>query len=196
VQRNIESYYLTNGWYYDRRKNYYKNEGKDPSKIISIPFLGAAVTAMGLSRPDLARGKPSSLLKSNEYYEQVFDPRIHLMIYLWAAKTQRRVDIFLHSEAAGATASQRNNLKFHLSTLLVTRSLGRVARRPQELHELAERDLSPSDEHLTEIFRCLTEWADEYLAGRTATLETASKSQHFTIFLLERAAVSRGGPLA
>ena len=28
VQRQIENYFLTKGWYYDRRKNFYKNDGK------------------------------------------------------------------------------------------------------------------------------------------------------------------------
>jgi hypothetical protein len=54
VQRQIEDYFLSNGWYYDRRKNLYKNDGKDAKRIVGIPFLGAAVTAMGLARPDIS----------------------------------------------------------------------------------------------------------------------------------------------
>ncbi|WP_345982689.1 AIPR family protein [Streptomyces sp. DSS69] len=78
VQRNIENYFLTQGWYYDRRKGYYKNDGKDPSKIVSIQFVGASVTAMGLARPDKSRGKPSSLLKNDDDYRLVFNSTIDL----------------------------------------------------------------------------------------------------------------------
>ena len=78
MQRQIENYFLTKGWYYDRRKNFYKNDGKEISKIVGIPFLGAAVTAMGLARPDKSRGKPSSLLKNDDDYKQVFSPSIDL----------------------------------------------------------------------------------------------------------------------
>ncbi len=91
VQRQIENYFLTKGWYYDRRKNFYKNDGKDVARIVGIPFLGAAVTAMGLARPDKSRGKSSSLLKNDDDYRQVFNPAIELEIYLWAAKLLDRV---------------------------------------------------------------------------------------------------------
>ncbi|QTR05395.1 AIPR family protein, partial [Saccharothrix algeriensis] len=43
VQRKIEAHFASAGWYYDRRKNYYRNIGKSPDRIISIPLLGQAV---------------------------------------------------------------------------------------------------------------------------------------------------------
>ncbi len=36
IHRNIEDYLKTNGYFYDRKKNFYKNQGKPVSKIISI----------------------------------------------------------------------------------------------------------------------------------------------------------------
>jgi hypothetical protein len=140
VQRNIENYLLTKNWYYDRRKNFYKNEGKDPSRIVSISTLGAAMTAMGLFRPDLARGKPSSLLKSNEDYLKVFNSSIELDIYYWVAKTQRTVDAFLASEGAEATIQQRSNLKYHLSMLVTEHLHGAPVRQPRQLKHLAAAD--------------------------------------------------------
>jgi hypothetical protein len=132
VQRQIEDYFLTQGWYYDRRKNFYKNDGKDSAKIIGIPYLGAAMTAMGLSRPDKSRGKPSSLLKNNDDYKLVFSSSIDLTIYLWSAKLQRSVDSFVASEAAKASLDQRNNLRFHLSMLIAEQlNNGRKHSAPQ-----------------------------------------------------------------
>jgi hypothetical protein len=34
IQRNIEAYFSSHGWYYDRRKNYYRNTGKSPERIV------------------------------------------------------------------------------------------------------------------------------------------------------------------
>ncbi len=135
VQRNIENYFLTKGWYYDRRKNFYKNEGKDPSKIVGIPLLGAALTAMGLSRPDKARGKPSSLLKNDDDYKLVFTASLDLEVYFWVATMQRRVDSFLYSDIADATTPQKNNLKFHLSMLAVEGLVGIPVRSPHQLQK-------------------------------------------------------------
>jgi AIPR protein len=191
VQRNIESYFLTKGWYYDRRKNYYKNEGKEASKIVGIPLLGAAVTAMGLSRADKARGKPSSLLKNDEDYKQVFPPRIDLEVYFWAAKTQKRVNDFLYSEIAGATQAEKNNLKFHLSMLAVEAALGAPARKPQQLHSLATAEHEFDDKNLARIFDSLQTWYQTFLHREGNTLETVSKSQRFSDYLLDRATQSR-----
>lgn len=192
VQRNIESYFLTKGWYYDRRKNYYKNEGKEASKIVGIPLLGAAVTAMGLSRADKARGKPSSLLKNDEDYKQVFHPGIDLEICFWAAKTQRRINDFLDSEIAGATQAEKNNLKFHLSMLAVEAALGAVARRPQQLHSLASAEHKFDDKNLAGTFDNLRTWYRTFLRVDNNSLETVSKSQRFSDYLLDRSTQSRG----
>ena len=36
IHRQIESHFQTHGWFYDRRKNFYKNQGKHSSRIVSI----------------------------------------------------------------------------------------------------------------------------------------------------------------
>ena len=62
VQRSIEAYFIGHGWYYDRRKNYYRNLGKNPERIIGIPLLAQAVMAMGLSlRTTRAPGRQAYL---------------------------------------------------------------------------------------------------------------------------------------
>lgn len=191
VQRQIENYFLTKGWYYDRRKNFYKNDGKDISKIVGIPFLGAAVTAMGLARPDKSRGKPSSLLKNNDDYKQVFSPAIPLEIYLWAAKLQRQVDAFIGSDAANATLDQKNNLKFHLSMLIVDKLNGGPVKLPQNLRSLAVEEASLDEAQLVLLFGQLKQWSDEYLAAEGMILERAAKTQGFGQYLLRKAEAER-----
>ncbi|MFI6102733.1 AIPR family protein [Streptomyces sp. NPDC051310] len=194
VQRNIEDYFLTHGWYYDRRKGYYKNDGKDPSKIISIQFLGASITAMGLARPDKARGKPSSLLKNDDDYKLVFNSDIDLQIYLWAAKLQRRVDGFILSEAAEATVPQKSNLKFHLSMLIAEKLNSGPIRRPQQLRRLALKDADVSDAEIGEIFSNLKQWAAAYLKREGVILERATKAQRFSEYLLACVKAERENP--
>ncbi|MGH3195171.1 MAG: AIPR family protein [Streptosporangiaceae bacterium] len=191
VQRQIENYFLTKGWYYDRRKNFYKNDGKDISKIVGIPFLGAALTAMGLGRPDKSRGKPSSLLKNNDDYKQVFSPSIDLEIYLWAAKLQRRVDAFIVTDAANATIEQRSNLRFHLSMLITDKLNNGPVKRPQQLRSLASPDASLTDGEIEALFGKLKQWSDEFLEAEGVILERAAKAQRFSDYLLKKAADER-----
>lgn len=191
VQRNIENFFLTGGWYYDRRKNFYKNEGRDVSKIVGIPFLGAAITAMGLARPDKSRGKPSSLLKNDDDYKQVFNPDIDLEIYLWSAKVQRRVDAFIASDSADATISQRSNLRYHLSMLIVEKLNARPVRKAGEIKNLILSGAIISDAEIKELFEKLKKWSDDYLTAEGVILERATKAQRFSEYLLKRAADER-----
>ncbi len=149
------------------------------------------MTAMGLFRPDLARGKPSSLLKSNEDYLKVFNSSIELDIYYWVAKTQRSVDTFIVSEDAQATIQQKSNLKYHLSMLVAEHLNGGPVRQPRQLKRLAAEDVEPSPTGMLELFRRLKTWSEAYLAANNAILERAAKTQRFTDYLLDCAAQDR-----
>ena len=72
TQRRIEAFFASNDLYYDRRKNYYRNNGRPMDRIIGIPLLAQTIMAVGLSRPDNSRARPSSLLKSDKDYQTIF----------------------------------------------------------------------------------------------------------------------------
>jgi hypothetical protein len=141
---------------------------------------------MGLARPDKSRGKPSSLLKNDDDYKQVFSPSIDLEIYLWAAMLQRRVDTFIVSDSANATIEQRSNLKFHLSMLIVDKLNDSPVKRPQQLRSLASRNASLTDDEMAALFAKLKQWSDEFLEKEGVILERAAKAQRFSDYLLKK----------
>ncbi|WP_241687656.1 AIPR family protein [Bacillus velezensis] len=63
VQRDIEDYFLANGYFYDRRKNYYRNQNKPIKKIISINYLSQCITSIVEKNPSKARSNPTILTK-------------------------------------------------------------------------------------------------------------------------------------
>lgn len=125
IQRDIEAYFLGHDWFYDRRKNFYRNSGKSAERIVSIPLLAQAAMAMGLSRPDNSRARPSSLLKRDDDYRKIFSKEVPVEVYLWLAESQKAVDAFLSSAEVGSPAAERNNLKFHLAMVAATKLVGR-----------------------------------------------------------------------
>lgn len=137
IQRQIERYFETSGWYYDRRKNYYRNLKKPADRIVGIPLLAQTVMAVGLSRPDTARARPSSLLKDDDDYRRVFSGDNPLEVYLWAARIQKQVDVFLQSDAGAISNPEKTNYRFHLAMLATAKSIGRPVVSPRELEELA-----------------------------------------------------------
>ncbi|MGW6930746.1 hypothetical protein ACWGE0_11825 [Lentzea sp. NPDC054927] len=188
IQRDIEAYFLGKGWFYDRRKNFYRNNGKSPERIVSIPFLAQTVMAMGLSRPDNSRARPSSLLKRDDDYKKIFSKDIPLEIYLWLAEAQKAVDAFLSSEAAHVTTQERTNFKFHIAMVAATKLVGERVHVPKQLKRLAD----PTNSSLittADLTACLAfvreNFAEfEKLSGDTP--DKMAKGSDFVEFLLSR----------
>jgi AIPR protein len=117
IHRDIEQFFRSSGLFYDRRKNFYKNEGRPMAKIIGIPYLAQALMAIALRRPDNARARPSSLLKADDQYAKVFNQKYPLELYLVCAALVRKVDEFLYTQ----TTLQRkdiNNIRFYVAMLV------------------------------------------------------------------------------
>lgn len=158
IQRDIEAYFLSNKWYYDRRKNYYKNLGRPADRIVSIPYLAQAVMAMGLGEPDNSRARPTSLIKRDEDYKRVFDEKVDLAIYHGAAVTMKKVDSFLRSGSAPGDEGEKREFRFHLAAWVVRRRLRRWPTEPADLASLVKSpvngdELRPAMDELPQALR-------------------------------------------
>ncbi|MHB8391228.1 MAG: AIPR family protein [Acidobacteriaceae bacterium] len=120
-QSDIEEYFLKYNYYYDRRKNFYKNQGKKASQIIGILFVAQAVSAIIHKNLRLSRAFPSTLMTDDDAYERVFSRTRSLETYLCCAA------ILLHTKRAMAAADisqkSRNNIRFHVALCYTLLSL-------------------------------------------------------------------------
>ena len=73
IHLQIEMFLKTRGLYYDRRKNYYKNQKKKASEIVSVSFLAQCLISVILRKPDYARARPSTLLTDDETYNALYN---------------------------------------------------------------------------------------------------------------------------
>lgn len=72
IHRDIEDYFKSKNLFYDRRKNYYKNIGKNSELIISIQYLAQIINAIILKNPHTSRSAPGSLVKNDTLYKKIF----------------------------------------------------------------------------------------------------------------------------
>lgn len=88
IHWQIEFYFKEKGLYYDRRKNYYKNQGKKRTQIVSVSYLAQSLIAVLLQKPNYSRARPSTLLTNDEYYSELYSGDIEMSIYykiiIWA----------------------------------------------------------------------------------------------------------------
>jgi hypothetical protein len=157
VHRDIEQYFRTSGYYYDRRKNYYKNEGKPFNKIIPIPYLAQSIMSAVLRRPGDARARPSSLLKSDDQYKRIFNEQHPLDLYLFAALLMRRVDEYLYT-ADKLDRKDATNVRFYVAMLAVMELTSMPQPKVARIASLSVSDLT--DEILRKL---LDEVLEAYL---------------------------------
>jgi hypothetical protein len=80
-QRDIENNFLANGLFYNRRKNYYKNQGKPRARMYGIANTAQYVEAILFASPSSARNNPTSLLKKDTNYDRIFSEENNIDIY-------------------------------------------------------------------------------------------------------------------
>lgn len=113
IQRDIEHALKSKGLFYDRRKNFYKNQGKPALKIVSIPFMAQTLMTLLRAEPDNARARPSSLIKKDDVYNSLFSDNHPLDAYSNAAILIKMVEAALRKRA-DLTSRDRNNLRFYI----------------------------------------------------------------------------------
>lgn len=177
VHRDIERYFLSEGWYYDRRKSYYKNLKRPADRIVSIAYLAQAIMAMGLGRPDDSRARPTSLIKKPEDYREMFDEGIPLSTYLWAARTMKQVEAYVRQEADPDLATMKRELKFHLAMWIAARALGRRIYRPVQMNDVT--NVAISDEELGAGWSELRSFLGSYPDFGRRPLDAIAKSRDF-----------------
>jgi len=136
IHLNIEDYFISQGLYYDRRKNYYKNLGKPAEQIISIPYLSQIITAIALREPNNSRARPSTLIKNDEEYKRIFSMEYDVDIYARGVALQKLVEAELKTYSPELTTSAIGDLKFHVAMFIVAGTLKKLTYSPNEIKNI------------------------------------------------------------
>ena len=80
------------GLYYERRKNYYANQGYEQSEIVTPLHLGAGFVALGLKNPRRATLFGNGSIQNRSVYNRVFGHGSDLNIWLAIARIFKEVD--------------------------------------------------------------------------------------------------------
>ena len=111
IHRNIESALKLVGLFYDRRKNFYRNQGKPASQIVTIGYMAQAVAAIVLQQPDNARARPTTVAQKN--YKALFSEEYPILLYSKCAQIMKCIDSYLDEK--GLAQGKKLNLVFYLA---------------------------------------------------------------------------------
>lgn len=125
IHRQIENYLKTKDLFYDRRKNFYKNEGKPKEKIISISFLAQCLMSIVLQKPNYARARPSTLLDDEDTYKELYLNNNYLDSFYNAAAIGKKVKNIINSFGEYST-SEQSDISFYVMFVCSAKILGNI----------------------------------------------------------------------
>lgn len=126
IHQGIEQDFEHYGLYYDRQRNYYKNQGVPRNSIVTIQYLAQAVAAIILQEAYNSRGRPTNLMRDPKKRAQLFSPKYEIVLYRKCAQLMKLVDDYLRRDAEEFARRERTNLRFQLAmfvTMIKCKSL-------------------------------------------------------------------------
>lgn len=126
IHRDIEEALYRAGLHYERRKNYYLNQGVSPSTIVTPMYLAAGVIALGRRRqPWTAVGLKQRHLNDPAFYADIFSERVNLQLWAPIAFVLRATDQVLEEvRPRDASEGLLKKNRYTLALLAVARKFG------------------------------------------------------------------------
>ena len=135
IHLQIEMYFKSRGLFYDRRKNYYKNQGRKPAEIVGVSFLAQCLITIFLKKPDHARARPSTLLNDektyNELYEKNNDLEVFYRVALLGKKIQRNV-----RSGSDYSSAEKSDILYYVLYAVIADVLGKKNITPADIKNL------------------------------------------------------------
>jgi hypothetical protein len=178
-QRKIEDYLVQLGIFYDRRKDYWRNQGKPADKIIGIDKLAQSVIAILLERPHDARARPTTIMRDETMYQKLFADTTHLEVYRVCADLYFVVENYFNKLRKSIDSNYRNNLRYHLMMQLAwrlngTRPVHPAALRNLKVSLLKDADIKAELAHIIKLFD--KAGAEDRIAKYSAFTDTLKKN--------------------
>lgn len=179
LQRTIEDYFYLKGYYYDRRKNYYRNRGKQGNRIFGIQFTAQAIKSIIGGEPNVARSNPSGLLKSDTIYKTIFKKSDNFQGYLNCCLITSWVHAFVLREKETRMGTGLRNFMLHLSWIV---AMLIVKNTEVNCEKIASYDIESLDlnDYINTALQILLQAVQEFRKDQpNADLMNIAKSKEF-----------------
>jgi hypothetical protein len=188
IQRDIDDFLLDNGWFYDRRAHVYKNMGKPADRIISIPYLAAAVRAIALREPARSQRQRSRSLRDNEVYRVVFNEKWDLRVYLVCIEIARATERALNARRSGSWWNAPPMALSHfVSFVYVCERMGKFDYEPEDIIQLANQP--PTEEDVLRITADLSRASKRSLSNERRVKGVLLNSVFMEAYIREKLAI-------
>lgn len=181
IQKDIEESLQRDGYYYERRANYYRNLGYALDQVVSVSRLAREFTALVLGEPHSALNHSDSRLLDDSHYHKIFSKDYDLDLYHLVLDIHVQINKFLisYAEDYSLLGGTSENWRYHLaymSSFTLTR-----LRRPthKDMLNISMNHLSDSLlEGMTKLLE--KEYKASLRGNQTEGIDRIARSSSFT----------------
>ena len=135
IHLQIEMYFKSRGLFYDRRKNYYKNQGRKPAEIIGVSFLAQCLITIFLKKPDYARARPSTLLNDEKTYNELYEKNNDLEVFYRVALLGKKIQKNVRS-VSNYSPAEKSDILYYVLYAVIAAVLGKRNITPADIKNL------------------------------------------------------------
>lgn len=152
IQRDIEEILERHDWYYERRRNYYRNIGKPLIRFVTPLYLASSVVAMIFKNPAKATRLKSKFMRTQSGYDAVFSEAYPIEIWPTLVNVYKQVDAGLAALSSRSRTKDRflRTWRALVSLILVARRLKTFSYTPVQLLEVGTTAIT--EEEVAEIW--------------------------------------------
>lgn len=147
IQRDIEAILERHGWYYERRKNYFRNIGKPLARFVTPIYLASAVVALVFKNPTKAQRLKTKFMRNEESYSDVFSSLLEIEVWPVLAAIYKSVDVGLSRLPSSEKKRERFTSVWRplVALIAVARRLGTFAYPIRDLIKLTPLEISADE---------------------------------------------------
>lgn len=135
IHLQIEMYFKSRGLFYDRRKNYYKNQGRKPAEIVGVSFLAQCLITIFLKKPDYARARPSTLLNDEKTYNELYEKNNDLEVFYRVAVLGKKIQKNVRS-VSDYSPAEKSDILYYVLYAVVADVLNKKNITPSDIKDL------------------------------------------------------------
>ena len=127
IQRDIEDILLQSGLYYERRKNFYLNQGISVHDLVTLQYLACAYVALILKSPTKAVSLRPKTIRDEEKYKLIFNEQVNIKVWVSLALIFKKIDKYLNLHRPKNTTSERflKKWRYIVGLLLLAKHYGK-----------------------------------------------------------------------
>lgn len=135
IHLQIEMYFKSRGLFYDRRKNYYKNQGRKPAEIVGVSFLAQCLITIFLKKPDYARARPSTLLNDEKTYNELYEKNNDLEVFYRVAVLGKKIQKNVRS-VPDYSPAEKSDILYYVLYAVIADVLNKKNITPSDIKDL------------------------------------------------------------